>query len=249
MKKWTYFLLLFLSLFMVTSCAKKEDSKEKVESRELKENEKDTLMNLVDELKYMDYFGESFAVDSLSNQQVLRTSYEILKIKNDTNEDEVSFASLKEIAKDYFDYDLKEEDLRCDINIHSENDKDGINILLYNEKTGKYVENDSHLGHGGGGLHSLIYNYYVDGNVKENQYTIVVYKLFSDILGDIYEEEVYYYASYENASSSKDKLFKKGFYDELDNEYESYKDKLIKYTYTFNYVDDHYVLEEYKIGD
>ena len=91
-----------------------------------------------------------------------------------------------------------------------------------------------------------MYNSYSSGYELDGTYTVVVKKLFSEILGDIYEESLNYYPSYSDAQNGTNKLFSSSNVD--DSYFIQYGDKLKEYTYTFKLVDNHYVLTSYTIN-
>ena len=120
------------------------------------------------------------------------------------------------------------------------------NAMIYNVDNGIYYTNDKHLGHTGGGLRTEVYNSYFDGNESNGVYTIIVKKIFSELLGDAVYSKLNYYASYDDSSYKRNVLFVSD--DVQEDDFDKYSDKLINYTYKFVLKDGNYVLTEYKIG-
>ena len=253
MKRIPMFLFLLLSLLLVVGCdeTKNEDEK-KQEAREVTEVEKEKIINIINKMKYLDYYGKSFEVKDLTNQEALRASYNIYTAIYPNGE--LKFSKIEEIADDYLGFSLEPEHILCDTHFNIAGASDYI--LLYDSKKEEFVDNDSHLGHGGGGFTTAVYNRYVSGTVLEDVYTIKVYKLFSDLTSDVMDETTYYYSTYSNAQKEVNKLFKTTYNFEtnrfdkdpqnlLDN---MDTDDLVIYTYTFILDDGNYVLDEYKIG-
>lgn len=239
--------IMFFSLFLITGCNKEEAEEKKVEtsSRELTENEKKDMLNVVDKLKYMDYYNKDIIPRDLTNQEALRISYEILALEEKVMPGKLKFSDLEKTAMNYLGFILEPENLVCDTHYNIQ-DKAGADILIYNIETGVYSYNSKHLGHGAGGLRTEVYNNYVEGYEKDGVYTIVVNKIFSDIKGDINEDESNYYATYKDSSNYENKLFTAGMVD--NKKFSEYKDDLVKYTYKFILKDNNYVLSSYKIG-
>ncbi len=243
--------LLFILGFLIVGCEKKEEVKEetKVEIRELTKQEQNSLIRRITELEYLDFYNKNFIPSDLTNQEVLRVSYEIYKLNNKgVDPFNVSFSDLEVIAKEYLGFSLEPENITCDTHFYVSHESS--DLLLYDIDTGKYVYNDSHLGHGSGGIRSKVINFYVSGKVEGDRATIVVHKLFSEILGDVYEGKLGYYSSYSNAKEYKSVLFKAMYNDDLKDEYDKLdKSKLVSFTYVFDIVDGKYVLSEYKLGE
>ena len=118
--------------------------------------------------------------------------------------------------------------------------------MVYDVDSGVYRTNNKHLGHTGGGLRTEVYNSYFDGNETNGTYTIVVKKIFSEVLGDAVYSDLDYYASYGDSAYKRNVLFSSNKVD--DEAFSKYSDKLLNYTYKFNYKDGNYVLVDYKIG-
>jgi len=126
-------------------------------------------------------------------------------------------------------------------------------LYLYNEEDNKYVYNEEHLGHG----YSTVLPYYtkvIDAKKKNETYIVTVSYVWNNY-SDVYGYTNTGYASFTDASSMNNSLFEIEVPDELPNEevdsyaikeietnYELYKDKLHKYTYTFEKVDNKYLL-------
>lgn len=241
-------LLFILCLpFILVGCGREEKVKEEVvvEKRELTTEEVTGMMSVINDLEYMDYYNKDIVPVKLNNQEVLRISYEVLEKNGKAIHGKLTFTELEEVARNYLGFSLEPENLICDTHFVLESGQ-GADILLYDVNTGIYNYNDKHLGHGAGGLESNVYNSYVSGYELDGTYTIVVNKVFSEILEDVYDESLSYYPSYEDAQNTTNKLFRAS--NVSDDYFVQYKDKLKEYTYTFKLVDNHYVLSSYKIG-
>lgn len=247
MKKAYVIFILLISLFLIGGCSTniKDEETVKVEKRELAENEKSSLMEVINKLAYMDYYNKDVVPRNMANQEILRLSYEILALEGKVASGELNFSDLENVAMNYFGYGLEPENLVCDTHYNIQ-DAGGADIMIYNVETGVYTNNSNHLGHGSGGLRTEVYNNYVEGDYTDGTYTIVVNKLFSGLLGEPYDSKLSYYATYGDAINSKNELFKSNMIDL--NKFNEYQDKLVKYTYTFQLKDDNYVLTSYKIG-
>lgn len=247
MKKNVFFVLFFLLSFFVVGCmdqkekGKEEDTAKSEEVRELNKDEQETIMGVIDDLRYLDYYGKSFKVSDLNNQEVLQFGISLV--------DEVEglkFVDLEKLVHRYLDFSLEPEDIICVT--HYNVMGSSANLYLYNSTTGDYTYNEKHLGHGGGGFSAFVVNRYVSSKVSDGVYEVVVYKAFSDILGDVSGESSDYYPSYNDAVFQKNKLFTANHEDAAStlNQYTAV-DQLVKYTYTFKLKDNHYVLTKYDI--
>lgn len=238
--------LLFLPLLLVGCGKEKEIVKEVTPvKRNLTTEEINGMMGIINDLEYMDYYNKNIVPVKLNNQEVLRISYEVLESKGKVVYGELTFSELEEVARNYLGFSLEPENLICDTHFVLESGQ-GADILIYDVDTGIYNYNNKHLGHGAGGLESVVYNSYSSGYELDGTYTIVVKKLFSEILGDIYEESLNYYPSYSDAQNGTNKLFSSSNVD--DSYFIQYGDKLKEYTYTFKLVDNHYILTSYTIN-
>lgn len=254
------FLLLFVVIFVVfltVGCDKKDNDEIKSgeikesKPRELTKEEIKDLMDRINVLQYIDYFAKDLKNTDLTNQEALQISFDIASLKGI---EKYKFKDLEKIANDYLGFSLEPEDLLC---VSHFNVLGGSEyIMLYDSTDGIYKYNDSHLGHGAGGFGADVYNKYADSEVKDDVYTINVYKVFSDVYTDVLNDEIYYYRTYNDAIKLSNHLFK------IDIDFNSY-DKtadpwrkidevpvtdLIKYTYTFVKKGDSYVFTSYKIA-
>ena len=245
MKKIFFMIVVLVGIFSIVGCEKNEEySGKKVEnSRELNENEITDLMNVIDDLFYIDYYNKDVIPRTLTNQEVLRISYEVIT-KNNLSK-QISFKDLEIIAMNYLGFGLEPESLICDTHYNIQDDG-GKDYYIYDVSSGNYIFNNRHQTHSNAGLRTKVYNKYVSGFESEGTYTVVVNKLFSQILGDSYANDLIYYKSYEDAKNNKNELFKSAKVD--DHYFDDYSNYLINYTYTFNLVDGNYVLTSYDIG-
>jgi len=253
-KKIMNFLLIVLSLFLISGCEQKEEKvepgetkqEEKIEEKniekEMTEEEKNTLLKIIDELKYLDYRGESFKSSDLTNQEVLQ--FAITKVKQVEG---TSFTELENITKKYLGYNIKAENILCVP--HYAETPGSKYVYKYNPKTNKYSYDEEHLGHGGGGFMTDIYNRYKDSKIINDEYKITVYKAFSEILGDVWETDDFkYYPTYEDAATEKNELFTSRENKVIKKLNEIDASKLTEFTYTFKLENDNFILVSYDIN-
>ncbi len=232
-------------MLLLVGCNNNESKAVKIEENkisDLNNTEKEQLLEIIDELKYMDFYGKDILPRNLTNQEALRISYEILKSKGNYNE--LKFSDLEKIAIAYLGFGLEPENLLCDTHFVLSS---GVNsdIYIYNNDTKKYDKNSSHVSHTDSGIKTDVYNSYVKGTKNGNEYVVSVNKIFSGILGSSYDAASTYYNSYKDSVSYKNVLFKGGKI--TDESFDKYRDKLVSYTYKFRYVDGNYVLSSYTI--
>lgn len=250
MKKFLLCFLFVLSTFLLSGCGN-EDENLKEAVRGLKEAEKNDLLERITYLTYVDYFDKDVVVNKLTNQEVLQISFDIYYRLNE-NADVIKFSKLEKIANDYLGFTLEAEDLLC--NTHFNVLGGSEYLMLYDSEDGTYKYNDSHAGHGAGGLASNVYNRFVKGSVEGNIYTITVYKAFSEILGDVQEDTTEFYANYSDAVRQTNSLFQVTYNfnaNKLNKDPNELladvdEEKLEKYTYTFKLRDGNYIFTNYK---
>lgn len=247
MKNRLFCILLIVMMFFIVGCTKENVDGEKVivENKELTDEQINDLMNRVNDLKYMDYYNKYIVPRNLTNQEALRISYEILVGEGKAQSGKLKFADLERVALSYLGFSLEPENLICDTHYNIQ-DGGGADIMIYNVDSGIYYTNTKHLGHTGGGLRTEVYNSYFDGNESNGVYTIIVKKIFSELLGDAVYSKLNYYASYDDSAYKRNVLFVSD--DVQEDDFDKYSDKLINYTYKFVLKDGNYVLTEYKIG-
>lgn len=228
------FILLVISLVLLSGCGKNvihdEVKKEEVITDEIK----NSLLDRINDLDYLDFYNKSVMTRDLSNQEVLRLSYEIFKTKN--GDVSFSFEDLESIAKDYFDFPLAKENIQCDthFNIQDEGISDYFIIDL---ETGKYYKNKDHISHPLYGVKTKVYNNYVSSSVDNGIYEVVVNKLFSSFIGD---KNVRYYYSYNDVKGNINSILTNDF-SKVD------KNMLHSYKYSFIKKDGSYKLISYDI--
>ena len=247
MKKNVLILMLFLSIFILFGCKKKEEEKEVVKDdiRELKEEEINDLMGLVEELYYFDINpAKSFKTTDLTNQEVLLwASFKM------GNMDGVEFKELEELASKYLDFSLEPEHIICVTHFNILDAS--ANSYLYDPDSKSYKKNDTHTSHSENGYYSIVYNNYVSSSYKNGDYIITVNKLFSST--DYYpwvsrDFARNYYASYLDAKYDKNPVLNKVYSKEASEKIKTIdSSKLVKYTYTFRLKNDNYVLKSYQI--
>ncbi len=241
-KRMLFCLLLIISLFVVTGC-EEEDT-----GRNLTADEKKALMEKVDDLKYLDFYGKSFKTSELTNQEVLHLAFYM-------SSDDANFKDLKKFVDENVDYNLKPENYRCFI--HEDKEDISSYYLLYNEETGEYDDNLEHAGHGGGNFQTDVYNRYRNAYNRGDIFTISVYKLFSSTYPDTGGVDPLFYTTYNDAKDKKNAILDLNEYYDWENlqlmanpqDYLNDMDssRLVTYIYTFKLVDNNYILTEYEI--
>lgn len=247
MKNKIFIIFILFVMFFITGCENsKKDGNAKVtnNSRELTKDEINNIMNIIDNLKYMDFYNKDIVPRTLTNQEILRISYEFY-IEEGNSSKNLSFSSLEGIANKYLGFGLEPESLTCDTHFNIQDDG-GKDIMIYDVNTGNYTYNSSHHNHSTGGLRTKVYNKYVSGSEDSGVYTVKINKLFSDVISDGTNGVLSYYKTYGDAKNKKNELFKTSNVD--DNCFNEYADKLVEYTYVFNFIDGNYVLSSYTIG-
>lgn len=241
MKKKVLISILILVLLLVSGCGEKVQdnfARPKVEKEELVEQEISFLMDRIENLKYIDFYGKSFKSSELTNQ-------EILQVLNNTYDelDNVSFKELESKALSYFNYYLNPEDILCDTHTYLYSNSDYLYKYDALDKVFKF--NTSHTGHKVVGVETKVINKYVDSYKEDDTYTIVVYKVFSELVNSDNSNYSNYYRSYNDAILKSNLLFVSN---NPENEIDNYTDELVKYTYTFVKNEDNYYLSKYMIG-
>ncbi len=254
MKKTVLFLMLFVSLFLMVGCKKKEEEKPKPEEvevddvRDLREVEINRLMERIDDLYYFDINpAKSFKTSELTNQEVLLWAADVMGNLNGAD-----YSDLEKLANDYLDFSLEPENILC--MTHSNILGSSDYTYLYDVETRKYVRNDHHASHSVGGFYSDVANKYAESKYENGNYIISVYKIFSET--NYYPEaskqiKREYYNSYSDAKSKNDNIVAHGLKPEDAKKKIEEIDvsKLKKYTYTFGLKNDNFILKSYTIGE
>ena len=129
-------------------------------------------------------------------------------------------------------------------------DDDNELLYSYNKLTSKYEYNEKHKSHEYANTISNIYNKVIEVKKRNNTYVITNIKLWGNKIDDSY----IIYGSYKDAINNTNELFKvkssenikEYSKNELENNLELYKEKMTKYTYTFEKENDKYLLVSYK---
>ena len=176
----------------------------------------------------------------MSNQEILM--YLLKNTEGVSYGDDTTFkaSELRETADKLFnDIQYKNEDINCEL-------CDNV-LFKYNEGKSKYSYNEDHAGHGGAGV-VVIYNYLEDYTYQDNIFSIIVKKVFTDeefgfsagyaSYADLYKKELIKY---------NDKCLEEedGLTIYTDKCYTKYQDKLNKYEYRFQKIDERYQLVSY----
>lgn len=221
----------------------REDEAEKIETRELTDNEKEILMENINKLIYVDYYGKDVIPRNLTNQEALRIAYEIVVSGGTTGD--ISFSTLEDVAMKYLGFSLEPENLNCDTHFNIQ-DSSGADILIYDVNSGNYKKNNNHISHSSKGVKTKVYNEYFDGYVEDDKYVVVVYKIFSELISDNSVGSLNYYLNYNDAKNEMNAITNTS---DIALEFVNLdKNKINKYTYEFRLKDNNYVLLSYKVN-
>ncbi len=241
-KKLRINILLITIMFLLTGCGKvtHHDISEPVTERKaITEEEKNILINKVEELKYLDYYGKSIKTNDLTNQEVLQILNSLYGGLNN-----IAFSELESAALTRFNYYLNPEDVSCDT--HGTFFSEGDDIYKYSPTEKIYRINPNHTGHKDVGVKVNIYNTYKDSYKENNIYTIAIYKVFSELLNSDNTNSNNYYRTYNEALSKTNLLFTSA--SDIPSKMSENISELKTFTYTFEKKDDNYVLKEYTIS-
>jgi len=165
-------------------------SEEKVQSRNLTEIEKSTLMEQIElyNLNFASYYP-MMDVNSISNHDLFTFAHKQLSLSN--VQSEFSASDIDSVVSKYFGSlrKLKHEDYICDI--------DGQVFYQYDSVSKKYTFNQNTLhGHGGGSKISDSKSLFIEGKSDGNVYTVKAKVLYGMICGDICGPNNAYYVRY-----------------------------------------------------
>jgi len=242
MKKKLLILFLFLSMFMVVGCKKKEEVKPKVENeiRDLTDVEIEELMARIGGLHYFDINpAKSFKTSELTNQEVLLWAFEQKK-----SYDEIKFEDLEKLASKYLDYSLEPENILCMTHFNILGPSDYSYLYIPASKT--FEKNKNHTAHKITGYYSWVIDSYRESKYENGNYIIKVSKLFSDTsnTGGIENYTKYdWFKSYNDAKNNTNPIVK----NETAYKVKADNSKLNTYTYTFVLKNGNYVLKSYVI--
>ena len=239
-------ILLFISLFILVGCKKKEEVKEKPkdEIRDLKESEIEALTQRVGDLYYFDINpAKSFKTSELTNQEVLLWAVGIRSV------DEFEFEELANKAEEYLDFSLEPENVLC--MTHSNILGSSDYRYIYDASSKTFKVNKNHEKHSEFGYYSTVYNKYVSSSYKNGDYIITVNKLFSTTNYNPWvsrDFERNYYATYKDAKLDTNPVLVNTYRKDVEQKIDSVdSSKLVKYTYTFKLKNGNYVLKSYEI--
>jgi hypothetical protein len=245
-----FFLIISLFLFGCEKKKKENVEEEKVEIRDLTEDEKTTLLEKVDALYYFDINpAKSFKVSDLTNQEVL------LWAVYDTDIINIPFADFEKKAADYLDFSLEPENILCmtHSNILGASDY----LYLYNVNDKNFIKNVSHVEHSNKGYYSFVINSYVNSTYQNGDFIVWINKLFTDTDLTVYSSvntaivpsaKRNWYTNYADAKNKTNAFLQGKNYDEA-KELLDVKDAegLVTYKYTFKLKNGNYVLKSYEI--
>lgn len=206
-------------------------------SNENKQITTDYLLTVIedDKLNIFDQFQTNIDFKEDEIQKKLTYAYWYLK-------DDYDFSKgvFKEIIENLFlktfgDEQVNHQSVICEC---------GEKLLTYSQD--KYTFSKDHDGHGGCDFpYGADYNKPLSLTISNNQYKLVVSKLFIDGNKaysniDLYGNHLLF--EYENKNNTNDDIIK-----QYENNYEEYKDKVTKYSYTFEKKKGKFILIKYKI--
>ena len=179
----------------------------------------------------LDMFDKN--IDKLSDEEFLVL---VASMTDKNSNDGYNINDLNKTAQTYFNRDIKIVKFNCG--------GCGNELYIYDESTNSYIPNPEHLGHGGGFIKD-IYNIYFSSKRDKNTYYVTVLKAFSSG-GGIGCGDTAYYDSLNESNKVIDIEYNMETCELLTNieqEIQNNKGKLNKYTYTFEKVDDNFILK------
>lgn len=230
-------------ILSITGCETKKTSTE-VPSQPVRESllptEEDFLLNRIEELKYIDFYGKNISTNNLTNQEVLQIlNYKYKDLNN------ITFEELESVSLRYLNHYLTPEDVKCDT--HSITLAAIENIYNYNSTEKKYELNTNHTGHLEYGITLNVVNHLKESYKEDNTYTIIVYKVFSELLNSPSNNTSNYYRTYIDAVNKKDLLFTES--NDIKAKMTSVSSELVPYTYKFVKKGEDFYLKEYIINE
>ena len=221
----------------------KEQNEEKVPLKDLSEKEISDLMDIANELSFIDLNDEDLEENyKIDNQYLLDFALRNLSGPYTLYDDEYNLDDINKVTNKYFGISITPENVLCP--------QDGEVLFIYNSKTKKFTRNEGHGGHGLSMM--LVENLYQSGGSNGDIYTLKVKKAFSE--GFDIDGPYYYYATYKDAAYMNNPVFEVIY----NNNFEAIKpiselakeneDKLNEFTYTFKKLENNYVLLTYKRG-
>ena len=204
---------------------KEESGKEKKEP-EIKEvtEEKNTLLEQIN--VYTPYFADNYPItekSTLDNQKVLY--FASMQLENKFSD--FMESDLEKVLEKYFgdNHSYVHEDIQCFLG-------DGV-LYRYDSAKREYFFQDIH-GHGGAGIYPAEI-YYLDGQKKDEVYTVRVNILYGDYCyGTCGPVTGYYKSAIDSRNGENPVLGGSGNYYEItEKEYQSVKDNLPVTTFTF----------------
>ena len=204
----------------------KKDKPEEKEPvvREITEAEKTTLLNQIND--YTTYFADSYPLSeksSFNNQDVLY--FASMQLENRFSD--FMESDLEKVLEKYFgdNHSYVHEDIQCFLG-------DGV-LYQYDSAKREYFFQDIH-GHGGAGIYPAEI-YYLDGQKKDEVYTVRVNILYGDYCyGTCGPVTGYYKSAIDSRNGENPVLGGFGDYYEItEEEYQSVKDNLPITTFTF----------------
>lgn len=238
-KKLTALVIALLILFSFAACS---SVTEKIVKVELTEEETADLQKFVEERKYIDQIGKDFVSAELSNQEILNLICdEYLGAYSGFKGMEFSFIS--NMAEKHYGVTVTPENVVCR--------ECGEVRAVYDSADGFISIPDSHTHDFRGDIsESLIEFAEMYKNEAGDEYTVLVYKIFSDLYKNtsLDVEGFTFYPSYNDAVSQENSVFYAKTDVEMQEKYAALEDAdKTAYIYIFSTNDaGEYVLKSYK---
>ncbi len=250
---------------LVFSKSNKEDKKEEVQEKEIEDKEITVVeiseMKHLSEVIFKDV--DELEFEDLKNQEKLNMAIELVGKPID----EVKGQELIDAVHKYFGEDatLELEDIDC----FEDHGGDGDELYLYSESKDRFVYNDKHPGHGGGGFTGLM-TFFDSVKYNDDEYHFIIGMYYSntacdDICPPHFKTNGKIYKTYEDfkaggnyiLDAAKDKslyMYGSEYDDYYGNEYiydwekiyEKVRDDVKKYDFTFKKVNGSFVFVNYK---
>ena len=225
------------------------NKKDKEKSTETVKVDESKIEDSIKKFMYFEARGKDINVSEMTNEDLI-----LFVVRNTENffADGISLTDAQKLTEKYLGRKVEKGKTICP--------EEGIANYIFDEKTGKFIYNPDHPGHGGGsGLETM--NKIRDIKVEGDEITVTVDKIFSSFIPDTGYNVLYYYDYESMLNDDEDKIAYVDATDEdiheifADDEvYKSHNndpdkidyDKASKYEYKYKIVDDNYVLVSYK---
>ncbi len=232
-----------------TKETKKENKKDEKKSEGKDVNvDRTKIEDAIEKIKVIEIWGKDIYPEKLTNEELLFFVY----ANNDFYENGITLDAAQAFVNKYLGVELKQGSMPCPNGGGEE-----PALIIFDEKSNKFVYNPEHGGHGGGGTELTTMNKIESIEVEGDTITVIVKKLFSRPFGDV-DISTLYFNNYKLAIEGKKENI---VYEDIDEELASDPEfdlgynrsaskidysKASTYEYKFKVVDGNYVLESYK---